>query len=282
MKVTPFSARGESLITVGELSDRLHVVKPTLYQLARQGKIPSVRIGGRVRFDWKAVQQYFRLEEDSTMANAARSTMAFKANRAYSDPTHSNQRSIRPTKYFVSPVKQFTSFAALTVSEMKPSQTEAALQICGALGLMPLVVNRDDFSSSVNPPEPVQLVFITPEQLLNQEDFSNRSTLLKIAHDLERVIMVLLVENDSSLKCLEELPSGLPVIICRTPASDVSTKDSLTSEPVPEALLKYIRTRLSSATQIHSRAPSLRDRARCEIPQRTASAFIRDQASQVF
>lgn len=165
---------------------------------------------------------------------------------------------------------------------MKPSQTEAALQICGALGLMPLVVNRDDFPSSVNPPETVQLVFITPEQLLNQEDFSNRSTLLKIAHDLERVIMVLLVENDSSLKCLEELPSGLPVIICRTPASDVSTKDSLTSEPVPEALLKYIRTRLSSTTQIHSRAPWLRGRARCKITQRTASAFIRDQASQVF
>jgi excisionase family DNA binding protein len=44
-----------SLITADELGAATHMSRTTVYELAKAGRIPSVRIGGRVRFDRGAV-----------------------------------------------------------------------------------------------------------------------------------------------------------------------------------------------------------------------------------
>ena len=43
------------LLTVQQLADKLQLVPQTVYKLAREGKIPSIRFGKNVRFDLAAV-----------------------------------------------------------------------------------------------------------------------------------------------------------------------------------------------------------------------------------
>jgi len=48
------------LITAEELAIKLKLNLQTVYKLAREGKIPSVRIGGAVRFDEEEVVNFLR------------------------------------------------------------------------------------------------------------------------------------------------------------------------------------------------------------------------------
>jgi excisionase family DNA binding protein len=50
-------------LTVKELAPLLSVSPTSLYNRAREGRIPSYRIGGCVRFDPHAVAEYLRCQE---------------------------------------------------------------------------------------------------------------------------------------------------------------------------------------------------------------------------
>ena len=43
------------LITANDVADRLRVTPQTVRRLAREGKLPAVRVGRTYRFDWDKV-----------------------------------------------------------------------------------------------------------------------------------------------------------------------------------------------------------------------------------
>ena len=49
-----------SLLTVKDLATRLQVKDKTIYAWTRQGKIPSVRINGVIRFEVTEIEQWIR------------------------------------------------------------------------------------------------------------------------------------------------------------------------------------------------------------------------------
>lgn len=57
----------EELITVKELARRLNVPSSWIYRRTRLGQqaIPHVKIGKYVRFDWKAVLEFYRADSQS-------------------------------------------------------------------------------------------------------------------------------------------------------------------------------------------------------------------------
>jgi excisionase family DNA binding protein len=55
-------AMGHAL-TVKELAPLLNVSSTSLYNRAREGRIPSYRLGGSVRFDPHAVAEWLRAQE---------------------------------------------------------------------------------------------------------------------------------------------------------------------------------------------------------------------------
>ena len=52
-------------MTVKELAPMLRLSSTSLYNLAREGEIPSIRIGGSVRFDPHAIAVWLRARECS-------------------------------------------------------------------------------------------------------------------------------------------------------------------------------------------------------------------------
>ena len=58
---------GDSVLTVQEVADYLKVTTKTVYELVRQGQLPSFRIGRAVRCRQSAVEAFIerRLEEAS-------------------------------------------------------------------------------------------------------------------------------------------------------------------------------------------------------------------------
>ena len=54
----------ERFLTVKEVSERLKIAEHTIYTLARNGKIPSAKIGGSVRFDWAEIERYLRSKNE--------------------------------------------------------------------------------------------------------------------------------------------------------------------------------------------------------------------------
>ena len=63
-------ARDQDILTVKELSDLLRLHPTTVYKLARQGKIPSFRVGNEWRFRKDAIMRW--LSEKSEGASKVR------------------------------------------------------------------------------------------------------------------------------------------------------------------------------------------------------------------
>src|SRR5215203_2686274 len=57
-KASQSSSEGTNLITIAEAAARLSIPESRAYELARQGKLPAVRIGKYVRVSAKALAAY--------------------------------------------------------------------------------------------------------------------------------------------------------------------------------------------------------------------------------
>jgi len=49
-----------------EVAATLRLSKPRIYQLAKEGKIASIRIGKSIRFQWEDVQVFIRAQRRET------------------------------------------------------------------------------------------------------------------------------------------------------------------------------------------------------------------------
>jgi predicted DNA-binding transcriptional regulator AlpA len=66
--VTSISAKSlnqSEIIDRQELIKRLCITEPTIIRWERKGKIPSLRIGGSVRYNWKAVLEALETKKKS-------------------------------------------------------------------------------------------------------------------------------------------------------------------------------------------------------------------------
>jgi excisionase family DNA binding protein len=54
---------GEEILTARQVAERLALGVSRVYELARRGEIPHVRIGRVVRFRWSAVEAWFVASE---------------------------------------------------------------------------------------------------------------------------------------------------------------------------------------------------------------------------
>lgn len=252
MNAHPSNSGPETLITVRELSKRLRIVKPTLYQLTSQGKIPSIRIGGRIRFDWNVVQEHFNLKE--TMRPAEEDEVVADAGALAAPWTHLHQTpTIKKDLTAVTARSKKIIYAALSPEEMHPRQIEATLKICAVLGLSPMVVTPDGITPEMFYLECIQLVFITPEHLLESTQSSSSRQLLKLAYDLEQATVVLLLEDASNMQCLVELPAGLPVFICLVPSQDDGTQKHRSATDGQQTFLECIKAKLGPVRPRRSR-----------------------------
>ena len=53
-----------SFLSVGELSAILQVREGTIYQWASDERVPSYKVGGRLRFDWGEIQEWLKEGRD--------------------------------------------------------------------------------------------------------------------------------------------------------------------------------------------------------------------------
>lgn len=53
-------AKKRRALTVDEVAEILTISKKTIYSMAKTGRIPSIRIGGAVRFDPAMIAQWLR------------------------------------------------------------------------------------------------------------------------------------------------------------------------------------------------------------------------------
>ena len=54
------------LLSIGETADALRVSKPTVYRLIERRELPAVRVGGQLRVDLAALQDYLEKGQTST------------------------------------------------------------------------------------------------------------------------------------------------------------------------------------------------------------------------
>lgn len=53
--VSPAPQRSSALVTADEIGEATHISRSTVYELAKAGVLPSVRVGRRIRFDREKV-----------------------------------------------------------------------------------------------------------------------------------------------------------------------------------------------------------------------------------
>ena len=53
--VSPVPQRSSTLVTADEIGEATHISRSTVYELAKAGVLPSVRVGRRIRFDREKV-----------------------------------------------------------------------------------------------------------------------------------------------------------------------------------------------------------------------------------
>lgn len=55
------------LVSIAAIADRTGFARPTLYRMAREGRIPAVRVGRSIRFDVAAIDKWLaKLPKAST------------------------------------------------------------------------------------------------------------------------------------------------------------------------------------------------------------------------
>lgn len=54
----------ENLLTISELCAWLQVDRTTVYRLARQGRIPYIRVGGRYRFAVSDIERWLQANRE--------------------------------------------------------------------------------------------------------------------------------------------------------------------------------------------------------------------------
>lgn len=72
----PLLPEGQDLFTVEDLAEAFKVSGMTIYRLANSGEMPSLRIGGSLRFERKDIEAYLR---QAKIPKAARKKTAKKA-----------------------------------------------------------------------------------------------------------------------------------------------------------------------------------------------------------
>jgi excisionase family DNA binding protein len=230
------------LITTRELSQRLRMVAPTIYHLARSGTIPCVRIGGRIRFDWGVVSQLFfpgrggkttvpppspsakgaaRLEIETATppAEEVKTRLAVPDEEEITpsasprqvpaaldlDPTAPARRAGRPK----------VRHAILSPGDLSSSQVAAALQMSAALHLQPMVVSAGGVAQAAGLELGPSLVFLSVEHIQQAGASATLSHLLALASARPaKVLIAVLVSSPAMLSGLEAMPPGLPVILC--------------------------------------------------------------------
>ncbi len=229
------SWRPQDLIKAQELSQRLCLAEGTVYQLARSGRIPSIRIGGRLRFDWNEVRSRCELLEiDPANPNKQlrlKSTRSYRKRSSLSVPgtahlpppafaesgvekTKDRHASTQEERSKLKPGRKSSRYAALSPTNLSHSEITAALQLCAGLNLIPHVISGDDLFHRLPCPTGVHLIFVTPEHLQEGGDSATLEELMELALDREGGILAVLIRDTANLRFLDQLPAGMPVMLC--------------------------------------------------------------------
>jgi excisionase family DNA binding protein len=185
------------LLKAKEVSALLNIRIPTVYSHAANGLLPSIRIGGRLRFD-----------RDRILSLAGRSPLAAEA---YPDRIDPPAASAKPLKMAAKRFALFTGHADfyLGLAHMTPW-----LEACAALSLQPLLVDPQSRLFSEINRDNVKLVFSSVKDLSYLKDRRSTSSGSGVLMpQCERSWLVVILESSTDTSYLKDLPSGWRCII---------------------------------------------------------------------
>lgn len=70
--VSPALQPSSGLVTADEIGEATHMSRSTVYELAKAGVLPSVRVGRRIRFDRERVMTVLASRSTATLSQIAR------------------------------------------------------------------------------------------------------------------------------------------------------------------------------------------------------------------